>query len=385
MKSRIKRKAKKIIYKIFFTICWLLARLLPLDTKKIVFDNFNGLGYSCNPKYIAEYFRNNYPDFKLVWIVRNNEDKTIPKGIKRVYIDSWRMIRELATAGFWINNVRLAYCVKKRKNQYYIQTWHGGYGGKKSEKDVEDKLNPWYLKMAKLDSKVADLFLSNSRLMTDHYHKTYWYNGEVLESGFPRNDILLMNEEERKISIREKLGIGKDENILLYAPTFRDDHRIDAYQIPLDGIRESLHNRFGGTWKIIYRMHPTLMLFNTVFEMPSDVINGTEYPDIQELVLISDVLLTDYSSAYLDFILMKKTIFFFMPDYEDFMKERAFHFDLTKLFIPCSFDENALLTSIREFNEFNYMKGMNDFIEWYKFLDDGRACERVADWIVHRA
>lgn len=378
MKRWLKRKLKEIYYE----LCWRLAGLMPLDKKKIVFDNFNGLGYADNPKYIAEVFRKLYPDYKLVWILRKLNDNTLPKEIKSVAIDSWDMIRELSTAGFWINNVRLAYNVKKRKNQYYIQTWHGSYGGKKSEKDVEAKLSPWYLGMAKLDSSMADLFLSNARLMTDHYHKTYWYYGEVLECGFPRNDILINNNVDIKQSIRERIGITEHVKVLLYAPTFRDDKRVDVYQIPIEKIVNTLRDKFSCEWKVIYRMHPNLLLFNSDYILPAGVIDCTSYPDMQELLLISDLLLTDYSSSYLDFILMKKPVFFYMPDYSEFMKERDFHFDLTKLFIPCAFTEEELLQKIAKFQDDIYQKGLMEFLEWYKFIEDGHASEKVSRWII---
>lgn len=378
-----KGRGFQIYYTIRTSFLWHLFMKFPLQNK-IVFNNFSGLGYADNQKYIAEILRKENPEIMLVWLVKTIGIEDIPKDIKQVKIHSYHMIYELATARFWINNSRINYLAKKRKNQYYIQTWHGSYGGKKSEKEVEDRLDKSYIKMAKLDSKLADLFLSNARLMTNHYHKTYWYQGYVLESGFPRNDILIKRDRVSINRIKEKLDISRGTKVLLYAPTFRDNRRTDVYHLELEEIITALNEKFGGTFRVLYRMHPNLFFEGSRYTIPDMVQDVTSYSDMQELLLISDVLITDYSSSYLDFILMKRPVFFYMPDYIEFMKERAFHFDLTKLFIPCAFSNEELISNIMNFQRKTYEEGWESFMDWYKFLEDGDAARRVKDWIMKR-
>ncbi len=366
-------------------VAWTIFRVVPIQRNKIVFDNFNGVGYADNPKYIAEEFRKTGEDYELIWLISRKCKKhmcdNLPDGIKAVQIHTLSMIYHMVTAKVWINNVRLSFFAKKREGQYYIQTWHGSYGGKKSEKDVEDRLELAYVKLAKMDSKLADIFLSNSHLMTEHYHRTYWYEGEVLECGFPRNDILVNNTETKRKEILEKLNIDQDEKIVLYAPTFRDDHNCDVLNLDMNRLRDALENRFPAPWKILRRLHPNLIHQEKEKITIPNVLDVTSYPDMQELLLIADVLITDYSSSYLDFILMKKPVFFYMPDYSTYVKDRDFHFDLTKIFVPCSYSNEELVNSIIQFDNETYQKELNDFKQWYHFVEDGTAGKAVAYWI----
>jgi len=154
---------KKIIIYCIEVFFYYLFRIFPIQKNKIFIQNFNGKGYGDNPKYIAEEILRCGYDLKLVWAVRRKFKGNIPKKIKTVPYYSIRAIYESVTAKFWIDNCRKQLYAKKRKGQYYIQTWHGSINFKKVEKDVENKLSSFYVKQAKYDSTIADLFLSDSK------------------------------------------------------------------------------------------------------------------------------------------------------------------------------------------------------------------------------
>jgi len=211
-----------IIYciEVFF---YYIFRIFPIQKNKIFFQNYNGKGYGDNSKYIAEELLRCGYDLILVWAVRRKYKGNIPKKIKTVPYISIRAIYECATAKIWIDNCRKQLFVRKREEQYYIQTWHGTINFKKVEKDVENKLLSFYVKHAKYDSTIADLFLSDSKFTSQLYRSSFWYNGEILECGTPREDILINQNQHLKEKVRKYFNISEKTKIILYAPTFRNN------------------------------------------------------------------------------------------------------------------------------------------------------------------
>ena len=165
----------------------ILISLFPVRNK-IVFLNFWGRGYGDSPKYIAEeIIRQNLP-FEMVWLVYDMSCE-IPDRIKKVKYYSLKSRIELATARVIISNVKGGLQFRKKKSQYYIQTWHGGFGVKFIEKEIENSLSPQYVSSSKHDSSITDLILSGSEFQTKVIKDAFWYDGEIFKKGVPRNDI----------------------------------------------------------------------------------------------------------------------------------------------------------------------------------------------------
>src|SRR5690606_24815528 len=120
------------------------------------------------------------------------------------------------------------------------------------------KLDAEYIAAAKLDSKMTDLMISNGTYITRLFQTGFWYNGEVLECGFPRNDILLQDSPELKAHIRNKLMVKEGTKLLVYAPSFRVDTRVEEYLFDFEAARKHLKNTFGGDWVILLRLHPNV-------------------------------------------------------------------------------------------------------------------------------
>jgi CDP-glycerol glycerophosphotransferase len=373
---------KKIIIYCIEVFFYYIFRIFPIQKNKIFFQNYNGKGYGDNPKYIAEEILRCGYDLILVWVVRRKYKRNIPKKIKTVPYISIRAIYESATAKIWIDNCRKQLYVRKRKGQYYIQTWHGTINFKKVEKDVENKLLSFYVKHAKYDSKIADLFLSDSKFTSQLYRSSFWYNGEILECGTPREDILINRNQHLKEKVRKYFNISEKTKIILYAPTFRNNFNANIFDINYNLILNNLQEKTKENWIFLMRMHPNDSKKSGVFIYNDLILNASDYDDMQEILLTSDILITDYSDCMYEFALMDKPVFLYIKDYEQYKIERDFYFDIFSLPFPSALNNEELLQKILNFNTANYLKSLNDFFLKVGVFKEGNASKKVVDRIM---
>lgn len=369
------------LYKIFFP----LVPFLKINKNKIVFSSFRGNKYGDNPKYIAEQMHKDAPEMELVWLInrlKNVSDKDFPQYIKVVNQNSFRALYELATAKFWIDNFRKAFFVPKRKGQFYLQVWHGAVALKKIEKDVEDKLERKYVRQAKKDSRYIDLCVAGTQHLHNIYKNSFWYAGKIIDTGSPRNDILFSTDEAKKSEIRKELNCLNDEKICLYAPTFRNNADTSVYSIDYQLLKSTIEQKFGGTWKIFIRLHPQMVFMKSKLNIPEFVTDISTYPDSQELLFVSDCVITDYSSIVYDFAITKRPAFVFATDYEHYKtKERGFYFSLKETPFVVSKDNTELKQSIENFSYNHYSKLVQRFEKRIGYFDNGNASKTVCSII----
>jgi len=358
----------------------LVFRIFPIQKNKIIINNHHGKGYGDNAKYIVEELLKHNLDLDIVWILKNltKEEAGLPQSIRTVKFRSLRHIYEMTTAKIWLENNRIYQHLFKRTGQYYIQTWHGGLGLKKIEGDAPYGMNKRNISFAKRDSSMADLFISNSKHLSDIYRRAFWYEGEILESGFPKNDILFTDKNHYKIKIRKFYGLDEDIKILLYAPTFRENSKLDAYDIDFGKLYGALNISDTEKWTIMVKLHPNLShsQFNKSF--PNSVVNVTSFPDMQELVMGIDILVTDYSSCMFDSAMANIPTFLYASDIEDYVDERGFYFNMDDLPFTVSQDTEELLNKILNFEHKNYIDGLNDFYMKVGLFDNGDAAQIVS-------
>ena len=365
MKSRIKYYIKKICYSFF---C-----LLPIKKNKIVCCNFHVKAYGDNPKYIVNELLNK--DYDIVWICQAKYNKTVPKEV-RVVNGGIKLLYEYATARIWISNVRLPRYLTKRKGTYYIQTWHGGLGLKKCEKDVIHTLNHDYIKTIDKDSKAIDLAVSNSEFLNNVYRKAIDYHGPIIQYGLPRNDNLVSHNKDYKY-LKKELNINTDK-VLLYAPTFRDNYRISAYNIDPDKIISTLEKATNKTWSILVKFHPNVNNANEIIKFNDKVKNLTDYGDINELFNICDSLITDYSSCMFDYMLLNRNIYLYTPDLEEFMKERNFMIDIASLPFPLAKTHDELIKNISYYANKDLSIKYASFNKKYGLNETGNSAKEIA-------
>lgn len=371
------------IMRILRRLFWYVCSILPVKKNKIVFVSYYGRPFSDNPKYIAEALLKTGQPMEYVWVTNGVEDPKTPDGFKTAKINSFKYIYHMSTAKFWVDNARKFWCLKK-KNQLYIQCWHGGFGLKKIEKDAADTLLDDYIRMAVRDAEQTDLMVSNSKTLTKLYRDAFWYeNGEIMEKGLPRNDRLFnfTNDDARRI--KESLGIDQSKKVMLYAPTFRKNHDISVYNLDYERCAKALGKRFGGEWVILVRLHPNVFkLAENLTFPPQYAVDVSRYSDIQELYMISDCAVTDYSSVMFDFMLLKRPCMLYAADVEEYKKERDFFITLDSLPFPLAQDNNSLEKLICDFDEKEYNENVESFKAFHGFCDSGCASESVAEWIL---
>lgn len=370
----------RIIRRIFRSLC----RLLPVDTKKIAVVNFYGRGYGDNPKYVVEEILEQGLDFKIVWMVSSFDGNNLPSAVRQVKIGSLRYVYEMSTAKLRIENSR-SYFPDKKKNQYCMQTWHGGFGLKKIEKDAQERLEKEYLIIAKRDGERTDVMLSNSKTLTKLYYDAFWFSGEVIQQGLPRNDKLFSYTDGDIKRIKSALDIPENKKIALYAPTFRQSHSLEPYNMDYKRLANALGEKFGGEWIVLLRLHPNVLeLSDNIGADGETVFNASCYNDIQELYIISDVALTDYSSIMFDFMLLERPCFLYASDVEEYKKERDFFISIDSLPFPLASDNDELCENILNFEREEYNNRVRAFYDYHGFCDGGTASKAAVEWIKNK-
>lgn len=366
---------KKRAYKLAINIC----NCIPIKKNKVFIYSYYGSQYGDNPKYISKYLVENYSKdiFDVVWAFNDPESKNID-GVRKVKTMSLKYFYELCTSKVIVTNFRTTEHFKKRKNQYYIQTWHSSLRLKKIEGDVGDNLKEDYVAMAKEDSKRMDLLLSGCKYSTDIFKRAFWYDGEILEDGTPRNDIFFGDNKILKGDIKKKLGIDKKTKILLYAPTFRNAEGVKVYDVDFEKILKALKERFKGEWTCLVKLHPHMINQSKEIVKGKGVIDVTAYDDIQELLLIADVLISDYSSLMFDFEIAKKPCLLYVPDLIEYKsKERGLYFNIEELPFVITKSNEELEEKILRFNEKAYKENIKIFDEKVGTFEDGKCAARV--------
>lgn len=392
--SKIKKLAVKneifatIIYVCFkiygglFYIVFCVMDILPIKENKIVCCNMKGKRYGDNPKYITDALLKKTNNLDIVWLLNDLTDREVPENVRIVKYDFWHQIYELATAKVWIDSNAKQYGFRKRKSQLYIQTWHGSYGLKKVGADLGDKISKIDICNCKYNFKNTDIMLANSRRTSEIYNRAFGYRGQILENGSPRNDIFFQNSEDIKDKVNKYFEVN-GKRIVLYAPTFRTDYRVSDLNLNYDILLQALSNRFGGEWVVLVRLHPNnLQDAKSFIQYTDKIINASEYDVMQELLVASDVLVTDYSSCMFDFVTNGKPCFLYASDIARYKEERDNYYELEDLPFPVATNEQELKEVITTFNADKYKKELNNLFEEVGLNETGHASEIAADYIL---
>lgn len=378
-----KNKLIRIIKSNILVLIFYLFRIFPISRNKIVVNSYRGMGYYGNPKYIIENLLSKNTDCKIIWLTSCSRS-IIGNSIKVVPYHTLRSIYHLVTARIWIDNCRKDYWTRKRKKQFYIQTWHGGIGPKRVEKDIIGKISNEYILGAINDSKMADLFISNSEYLTNIYKECFWYDGDFLEKGLPRNDVLLSNKVDLiSKNIRKVLNISNSTKVILFAPTFRKDFDISHHKIDFSDLVDFLDSNTNFNWVVLLHLHPNLYKKSTSFKYSEKLINGNNF-DTQELIIASDVLITDYSSIMFDFALTRKPVFLYAHDMVDYKKDRDFRFDIYSLPFKCTNNISELINEFIKFDYRLYVNSLEKLFNDFGIKESGNASEEIVNIIINK-
>ncbi|WP_210470035.1 CDP-glycerol:glycerophosphate glycerophosphotransferase [Sporosarcina sp. 6E9] len=356
---------------------------MPLKKKTVVFESFLGKSYSDSPKYIYEYMIENKMDYNYVWIF--NEKKNIPGNASQVKRFSLKYFYYLARAKYWVSNSRLPITLNKREGNVYLQTWHGT-PLKQLVFDMVDvySADPKYKSNFYRQSRRWDYLSSPNAYSSAIFRSAFKYDKEMLEFGYPRNDILYTknnpdNINELKVSMR----IPTDKKVVLYAPTWRDDEFYSAgkYKFTLQLELDKLQAELGDDYIVLLRMHYFIANQLDISEYSGFVYDFSSYDDIAELYLVSDVLITDYSSVFFDFANLKRPILFYTYDLENYRdKLRGFYLDIeTEVPGPLLRNTEEVIHAISDIQNVqkDYATRYDAFYERFCKWDDGKASENT--------
>ena len=364
---------------------WIFGRLCPINKKKVVVSSYYGKGFGDNPRYIVEALKSKYPDIRIIWGVTDTKSREgFPEWVETCKYNGAKYVFHMATAKFWIDNCRKGFVMFKRREQIYIQTWHG-FALKRIEKDAAESLNDGYVSYAIKDSKNIDHIISCSSFMTEIYRKAFWYDGEILELGAPRNDVIINKGSECREKVYNALGISPNRKTVMYAPTFRVDYSIDAYKIEYERLIAACEKRFGGEFVALVRLHPNVSdKASELLEYNNKILNASLYTDMQELLSACDIVISDYSSLMFDFALSGKPCFQFATDIGAYKSDRNFYFELDRLPFSLATDNDELEQNVLNFDSDSYGKSLGSFYSDCGMICDGKASERCADLMISK-
>lgn len=353
---------------------------LPIKNNKIFLFSYYGSQYGCNPKYITEYILNNYPkdQFDIVWAFSNPKDKENLSGIRKVKVMSLKYFYELCTSKVVITNFRTTGLYIKRKGQYYIQTWHSSLRLKQIEKDAGYSLPAQYIEMAQKDSLKCDLLLSGCEYSTNIFKRAFWYKGKIFEHGTPRNDVFFQDNTPIRKKVFQNLGIESEKKIVLYAPTFRKNKDLEVFNINYKDVIDKLKSRFNDEWIFLVKLHPHLISKSGQLKNGNQVFDVTSYDDIQELLSITDILITDYSSLMFDYSITERPCFLYVPDLNEYIKnDRGLYFDIKELPFISAKNNQELLDQIEHFDGKEYRIKLVRFLKSVGSFENGTASEKL--------
>lgn len=372
-----------------------------VDKNTVVFEAFHGSAYACSPKAIYEYMLTEprFADYRFIWVFKDCQHNAQVANDPRttlVEYESRDYYRAFARSRYWIVNSMLPLDIAKHpRKQTMVQCFHGT-PLKRLRNDIEETVDSQdsaadYQLRNNLDTGRYDYFVSPSRYATEHFTSAFSLKqlGKediIIETGYPRNDFLKTLTTDDVDRIKTRLGIPADKKVLLYAPTWRDDQ----YD-PLTGFTfdprldfDALQAQLGDDYVLLFRLHYNVADTFDFAGYEGFIYNVSTVDDINELYIISDVLMTDYSSVFFDFGNLRRPVLFYMYDQAHYQNNlRGFYLlpgDLPGDIVATQAEIVARLSDLTGYAA-RYKQKLSQFHDTYNYLDDGQAAKRVVDII----
>src|SRR5690625_5233043 len=269
---------------------FLLASKLPIRKKTIVFESFLGKQYSDNPKALYLYIKENYPNYRLYWSVdRGSTHKFKDKGLNILPRFGIKWIFTLARAEYWITNSRLPLWIPKPKGTTYVQTWHGT-PLKRLAADMDQVHMPGtnterYKRNFVKEANKWDYLISPNAYSTEIFKRAFQFNKSLIESGYPRNDVLSSGNSKETINkLKTKASLPLDKKVILYAPTWRDNqfHRVGKYKFNLKMDLNMMKEELGDEYIILLRLHYLVADHIDLSPYGNFVYDFSHYEDIKD-------------------------------------------------------------------------------------------------------
>lgn len=372
--SKIKQVAGKCI-RIMYKATY---KLIPIDEKMVIFISFHGRGYSDNPRAIYEEMRREerFKDYKFIWFVKHHKSKNLDiPGAKIVEYFSFPYFYYMSKAKYWIINCKMPTYICKKEEQVYLQTWHGTPLKRLGHDIIAPEDATFYRSgvsfeqmCSSYDEDVAryNYMISPNKFCTEVFQTAFAIDRpRLIETGYPRNDFITNATDEEVVALKKKFGFPLDKKILLYAPTWRDNSYVTSgYTFELKADFHKWKEILGDEYIVVFKPHYLIInhykddksLEGFLYSVPAEA-------EINELYVLSDMLVTDYSSVFFDYAVQDRPIYFYMYDLEEYKDElRGFYLDIyTELPGKVYEDEKAMLEDIKnEVYDYSFLKEFNE-------------------------
>lgn len=388
------RLIKKWAGKLIRLLYKMLYRFVSVDDKQVIFISFHGRGYSDNPRAIYEAMIQDprWQGYRFIWFIKHHKKKglQIPGAEIKEYF-SFSYFYHLSKAKFWVVNCKLPLYICKKPEQVYLQTWHGT-PLKRLAHDIDVAEDTTFYRSAvsyeqmchSYDVDVAryNYMISPNAFCTEVFPHAFGIDPQrLVETGYPRNDFIVNATQEQILSIKKRLQLPMDKKIILYAPTWRDNSYVSAgYTFELKADFRLWKKILGEDFIVLFKPH--YLIINKYQDDPS--LKGFLYSipaaaEINELYVISDILITDYSSVFFDYAILKRPMYFYMYDLENYASDlRGFYLDITKDLPGKIYRSEEKLCQDIQAGVYDRSK-LDDFSKRFNNLDDGHASKRVLD------
>ncbi len=355
-------------------------KTLPINPKQIIFESMWGSKFSCNPKHLYEFIDKNYPEYECIWSLEDPRTPISGNG-KRVKRGSLEYFYYLATSKYFVNNVNFEDAYEKRDGQIEIQTMHGtplktlGLDAKDTRFTKAQEEN--YIRK----NSRWNYLIVQGNFMTEIAPHCYGCNPELLKTGYPRTDTLFQNNTDDKIKdLKEKLGLPLDKKIILYVPTWRVKNKFDM-QLDIEKMRETLSDDY----ILLIRLHHFCSAGYTIPADDKFVFDFNKYHSVEDLYLLCDILITDYSSVMFDYGVLKKPMIFFTYDIKEYAENlRGMYFDIEKEAPgPLVYTSDELISVISNIDEeLGKCKGrIEAFNNKYVNFECADSCEKIIETV----
>ncbi len=364
-------------------------RIFGIKSNRIVLLNDLSKKFADNPKAVALYLVEHYPNtFDIIFPVNDvtETSKYATQGIKFIKFHSFKYFFYAMTAAVFLTNSGGFSFIPMRRKQFIINTFHGGGAYKKC--GIYMYSNSWFFRQdLRLSSDNTNIFMSTCKRFSDVISISLLVPRNIfLEVGMPRNDCLININQKRQDEIRKTIGLQPDEKLVLFAPTYRkpnNNHFLDSIAIPygLDCSRvlRALEQRFGGKWKFAVRLHPTVV--NRKDFVFDNVMDLSDYDDMQEPLMVTDVLITDFSSSIWDFLLTGRPTFIFAEDLDHYIKTTEVYTPVEEWPFSRARDNSEIERNILQFNKAEYIKNCKRHYDELGGCETGRATEIICQYI----
>lgn len=388
------RIIKKIVGKIITFTYKLLYKFIPIDDKLVIFISFHGRGYSDNPRAIYEGMKKDerFKGYRFIWFIKHHKKRNIEilgAEIKEYFSLSY--FYYISKAKYWVINCKMPSYIKKKDNQVYLQTWHGTPLKRLAHDIIEVEDITYYrsgmsfdemTKTYDIDVERYNYMISPNKFCTEVFQTAFRIDKDrLIETGYPRNDFITNSTKDDVTSLKKKFDLPLDKKIILYAPTWRDNSYVTSgYTFELNADFHKWKDILGDDYIVVFKPH--YLIINK--DENDHTLDGFLYSinasaEINELYVLSDILITDYSSVFFDYAILNRPIYFYMYDLEEYREElRGFYLDIyTELPGKIYEDEKKLLNDIScQIYDYNHLK---EFNKRFNHAQTGDCAKKVID------